>query len=150
MAKTHSLPRTVKPMLATKGGRPFDSPDHIFQPKWNGVRVLAFVESGNHKLQTRNLRNITSQFPELAALSEVVTDGTVLDAELVCTDDDGKPSFSLMRQRISMFKRRIRGGPGNRSIPEWMRSSTACSKWRNEQTVDPGMPGIGIIRPTGT
>ena len=36
------LPRFVPPMLA-KSGDPFDSPEHLFEVKWDGTRVLAFV-----------------------------------------------------------------------------------------------------------
>jgi len=43
------LPRFVAPMLA-KRGAPFDSSEHLFEIKWDGTRVLAFVESHSYRL----------------------------------------------------------------------------------------------------
>ena len=71
-----TLPAAIKPMLARLTRRPFDSPDHIFELKWDGIRALAFVEGGRLRLQDRNLRDITSRFPELAQPCEFMeTDG---------------------------------------------------------------------------
>ena len=32
-------------MLATRG-QPFDSDDYLFEIKWDGIRMLAFIEQG--------------------------------------------------------------------------------------------------------
>ena len=98
---TKRLPATIKPMLARLRRSAFDSPDHLFELKWDGIRVLAFIEGGEVRIQSRNLRNITAQFPELASLpGQVKSDMTVLDGELVCFDQDGRPSFSGIQQRL--------------------------------------------------
>ena len=55
-------------MLARLARRPFDSPDHLYEPKWDGIRALAFVKGGRLRLLSRNSRDITSTFPELADL----------------------------------------------------------------------------------
>ena len=96
-----SLPATVRPMLARLTRRPFDSPDHIFELKWDGLRALTFIQGGRLRIQSRNLRDITAQFPELAQLPKLVkADQTVIDGELVCFDREGRPSFSGMRQLV--------------------------------------------------
>ena len=101
------IPDTIKPMLARLTRQPFDSSDFIFELKWDGMRALAFVEGGQLRLQSRNLRNITSQFPELAELPRSVkADQTVLDGELVSFDKDGHPSFTRIQQRL---QRQARG-----------------------------------------
>lgn len=79
------LPPAIKPMLARLKRSAFDSPEHLFELKWDGIRVLAFIEGGELRIQSRNLRNITSQFPELSVLpKQVKSDLTVIDGELVC------------------------------------------------------------------
>ena len=99
MAK--ELPATIRPMLARLTRRPFDSPGHIFELKWDGIRALAFVESDRVRLQGRDLTDLTARFPELQALLRAVgADRTVLDGELVCLDDDGRPSYSLLKERL--------------------------------------------------
>ena len=54
-----SLPASIEPMLASLAHLPFDSPDHIFELKWDGVRVLVFISGESLILQGRNARVIT-------------------------------------------------------------------------------------------
>ena len=88
-------------MLARLTRQPFDSPDHLFELKWDGIRALAFVDGGKLRLQGRDLKDLTPLFPELTGLPEMVeTHDTVLDGELVCFDNEGKPSLELMHRRL--------------------------------------------------
>ena len=64
------LPSTIKPMLGRLVRESFDSPKHIFELKWDGMRALAFIEGVELKILSRNGRNITSQFPELAEIPQ--------------------------------------------------------------------------------
>ena len=109
----NKLPTKIKPMLGRLAREPFDSPNHVFELKWDGMRALAFIEGGELRLLSRNGRNVTSQFPELAEMPALVkSDSAVLDGEIVCLDDDGKPSFTRLQQ-ILQSKRVTR----NRSHP---------------------------------
>ena len=95
------LPATINPMLGRLAREPFDSPKHLFELKWDGMRALAFIEGGDLKILSRNGRNITSQFPELAELpAQVKSDLVVLDGEIVCLDEDNRPSFARLQTRI--------------------------------------------------
>ncbi len=99
--KPASLPTTISPMLGQLVRKPFDSPKHIFELKWDGIRALAFIEGGELKLLSRNSRNITSQFPELGPMpQQITTDSVILDGEIVCLDDQNRPSFSLLQRRL--------------------------------------------------
>ena len=93
----------VKPMLARLARQPFDSPDYLFELKWDGIRALAFAEGGQLRLQSRTGRVISSQFPELTeAIPKLLkVDGTILDGELVCLDQHGRPSFPRIQQRLN-------------------------------------------------
>src|SRR5947208_6748640 len=75
------LPRFVPPMLA-KPGLPFDSSEYLFEIKWEGTRVLAFVERGGHRLVNRHRADVTDRYPELGFLSSLPAE-TVLDGEVV-------------------------------------------------------------------
>ena len=100
-APAKSLPATIRPMLARLTRRPFDSPDYVFELKWDGMRALAFIDGSSLRLQSRNLQDITPRFPELDQLPNLVkADQTVLDGELVCFDEEGHPSFSRLQQRL--------------------------------------------------
>jgi ATP-dependent DNA ligase len=91
-----TLPRFVQPMLA-KRGVPFDSSEHVFEVKWDGTRVLAFVESHSYRLVNRHRADVTDRFPELVFLNNLPA-GIVLDGEVVVLRQ-GKPDFGLLLSR---------------------------------------------------
>ena len=95
------LPRGIEPMLAALGGQPFDSPAHIFEVKWDGVRALAFVDDGGVRIQDRYLREVTALYPELQALAGQTEAGTVLDGEIVALDATGRPELARLRERLA-------------------------------------------------
>ena len=101
MVRVAALPNTVQPMLGRMARQPFDSPNHIFELKWDGMRALAFIEGGELKLVSRNARNITTLFPELGQMPELLkSDSVLLDGEIVCLDEENRPSFSRLQQRL--------------------------------------------------
>ena len=53
-------------MLAT-AGQPFDSDEHRFEIKWDGIRALAYLEGDDFWMETRNLKPALPRFPELAS-----------------------------------------------------------------------------------
>lgn len=90
-----------RPMMAV-AGTPFDSPDYIYEVKWDGIRCLAYLGEETY-LFSRNANNLTYHYPELKNLHQVFTPSTplVLDGELVSFEGD-KPSFRqlLVRNRL--------------------------------------------------
>src|SRR6266481_5892973 len=91
------LPLVINPMLAQKAEAPFNSAQHLFEIKWDGIRCLAFIEGRRVRLQSRQLTEITFQFPELAGLGRLPS-GTVLDGELIVFQHD-KPSLAEIQRR---------------------------------------------------
>lgn len=90
-------------MLPTPAAEPFDSPAHIYEVLWDGVRALAFSEHGRVRLQDRWGRDVTQRFPELVPLSGRLREsGMVIDGEIVCLDADGKPNFGRLRHRLAV------------------------------------------------
>jgi ATP-dependent DNA ligase len=61
------------------------------------------VEGGRVRLQSRQLTEITVQFPEIACLAQLPS-GTVLDGELVSFEAD-KPSLRRIQQRALLQNR---------------------------------------------
>src|SRR6266446_3084385 len=90
------LPRFVPPMLA-KPGVPFDSQEHLFEIKWDGTRVLAFLDSRGYRLVNRHRVDVTDRYPELGFLNDLPA-GTVLDGEVVVLRQ-GKPDFGSLLSR---------------------------------------------------
>ena len=93
-------------MLA-KLGEPFDSPEHLFEVKWDGTRGLAFVEGGDYRFLNRRERDLKARYPELAGLAGLPA-GCAFDGEVVILED-GKPSFSgMLRREQAAGERRFR------------------------------------------
>src|SRR3990172_1508984 len=100
-SRQRPLPRSMEPMLAALGGQPFDSPSHIFEVKWDGVRALAFIEDGEVRMQDRYLRDVTTLYPELQALGRQTEAGSVLDGEIVVMDGTGRPELARLLDRLA-------------------------------------------------
>ncbi|GAA5066942.1 bifunctional non-homologous end joining protein LigD [Thermocatellispora tengchongensis] len=72
-----------------------------YEMKWDGVRALAYVEGGAVRLISRNARDITVAYPELAMLAGAVgRHDVVLDGEIVAFDERGRPSFEALQPRM--------------------------------------------------
>lgn len=86
-------------MLAATVDKPFDSPDHIFEWKFNGMRILGMC-NGSTVLQGRSGLDYTAQFPEIHHLHKQLKVPAHVDGEVVCLDENGLPSFNRLQQRI--------------------------------------------------
>ena len=91
------LPAFIEPMLA-RPASPFDSDKHLFEIKWDGTRVLCFVEKGGFRLMNRRRRDTTHRYPDLECLASLPP-GTVLDGEIVVLRGDGTPDFAALQAR---------------------------------------------------
>jgi bifunctional non-homologous end joining protein LigD len=110
------LPRVIAPMLATPAPEPFDSPAHIFEVLWEGVRALAFVERGELRLQDRWGRDITHRYPELGVFpTRLRESGVVIDGAIVCLDSEGRPDFARLSERLGIDEPSEAGEAAERS-----------------------------------
>lgn len=93
----------LTPMLATAGTLPGSAEDAQwgYETKWDGARVLAFVEDGRVRLRSRNDLDVTVSYPELAGLAAALgRRRAVLDGEVVAFGTDGRPSFARLQKRM--------------------------------------------------
>jgi bifunctional non-homologous end joining protein LigD len=90
----------VKLMLAETREEPFSKKGWIYEIKYDGYRILAGRAGGDAALLTRNANDATQTFPEVTrAVKALPYDGLVLDGEVVCLDDAGRPSFDRLQKR---------------------------------------------------
>ena len=98
------LPHLVRPMLATSGELPLPRDDQgwAYEMKWDGVRAVVYVDGGvGARVLTRNDRDVSSTYPELAELvGALAGHRAVLDGEVVAFDAAGRPDFGLLQQRM--------------------------------------------------
>jgi bifunctional non-homologous end joining protein LigD len=95
------LPGDLRPMLAKPAEEPFDDPNWLFEPSWEGLRALAHVENGRLRLVDARGRDVTSRFPDLLGLIDaVVAAPCVLDGEIVIPESQGMPDPDALQQRL--------------------------------------------------
>ena len=93
--------RRILPMLAETSD-PFDSADYYFEPKWDGMRCIAFVQNRKVEFQNRNLVIITKSYPELGNILHSISSRTaILDGEIVVLEN-GLPSFEALQNRFGV------------------------------------------------
>jgi DNA ligase D-like protein (predicted ligase) len=91
----------VEPMLAQSGDDPFDSEDHLYEVKWDGIRALIALDEGKVTIRSRSRRDITQSFPELLIPDKAFRATCALfDAEIVCLNEVGQPVFEHVITRL--------------------------------------------------
>ena len=89
----------IKPMLA-RPGEAFDRKGWIFEIKYDGYRLLIEKSDGEVSLRSRNGKDLTASFPEIARAAERLPYAQfVIDGEAVVLDELGVPNFSLLQRR---------------------------------------------------
>jgi bifunctional non-homologous end joining protein LigD len=108
IAPLPNLPDGLRPMLARPIPEPFDSPIHLFEPSWGGLRALAFVGPaevagrGDVRIVDGEGRDVGSALPELAGMAvRLDARSAVLDGELVAVDTAGRADAEELARRIA-------------------------------------------------
>jgi bifunctional non-homologous end joining protein LigD len=78
----------------------------LYEMKYDGYRILAFVEGNSVRLITRNGNDITKRFFKIASSLIDLAKGRamVLDGEIVVTDDSGKTDFQALQNYLKAQK----------------------------------------------
>ena len=98
------MPERIEPMMAKLVPKP-PTPDEAwgFEFKWDGIRAEAYVEGGTVRLISRSGENITGRYPEVHAMGRAIgSKEVILDGEIVALDDQGRPSFEEIQQRMGL------------------------------------------------
>lgn len=98
------MPEDFRPQLATLGTSVPQGDNWLHEMKFDGYRLLAFIENGKVRLVTRNGKDWTHKFPTVAeAVAKLNLDSAILDGEVVSLDDEGLPNFQQLQ---NLLKRR--------------------------------------------
>ena len=99
----------ISPMLATIGTEIPRGDEWTFEPKYDGVRVLAFASGDSVTLITRNGKDKAHQFPEVSdgirALARRRKRPFVLDGEIVAFVGDTPSRFQALQGRMHVQNR---------------------------------------------
>lgn len=101
-----SLASRIAPMMASIGTAVPTGDGWTFEPKYDGVRVLAFASGRGVRLITRNGKDKSRQFPEVTegvrALAARRKRAFVLDGEIVAFAGDAPERFQALQTRMHL------------------------------------------------
>jgi bifunctional non-homologous end joining protein LigD len=90
-------------MLCSLAADAFDSADWVFEPKYDGLRVLCRFDGKQLTLLSRNDKPQNVLFPDVAEAMKIAIDKPlILDGEIVCLDSRQRSSFRLLQQRFHL------------------------------------------------
>ncbi|WP_412890369.1 DNA ligase [Beduini sp.] len=88
-------------MLIANLEAPFDSPDYLYELKFDGIRCLAYITKDSVDLRNKRNKDITALFPELNEIYCQVNSRCILDGEIVVIKGN-KPDFFEVQKRTIM------------------------------------------------
>jgi len=94
--------RPLRPMTATAAPALPVGAEWTYEVKWDGYRALAVKDGRRVQLVSRNLKDLTSTYPAIAAAVHTLQHKTaMLDGEIVALDAKGRPSFQALQHRAT-------------------------------------------------
>jgi bifunctional non-homologous end joining protein LigD len=89
-----------RPMPLVRIPEPFDHPDWVYEPKFDGFRALAYVDGHRCRLMSRRGHEFTKWDVLCTEISHGIrATSAVLDGEIVCLDRDGRSNFNNLLLR---------------------------------------------------
>lgn len=92
------MPKFIKPMLAYLVDQSFSRRGWIFEIKWDGYRMLAYINNQKVKLLSRNQIDFTRAFSPVTEELSTLNINAVIDGEIVVVDTHGHSKFQLLQQ----------------------------------------------------
>jgi bifunctional non-homologous end joining protein LigD len=95
-APKSKAPKSIKPMKATLVDEPFDSPDWLFEVKWDGYRAIATIDKNEVELISRNNLPFDKYYP----INNIIKKwgiNAVLDGEILVLNDKGISDFGALQ-----------------------------------------------------
>jgi bifunctional non-homologous end joining protein LigD len=92
----------IEPELATLVDAVPEGAPWVYELKYDGYRIVAHLDHGEVRLASRNGKEWTAKFPEIAgALAHVRARTAVLDGEVAAVAADGRTDFQALQSALS-------------------------------------------------
>ena len=100
--RSHMLPLGfIEPCQPSSAPKPPSGPDWVHEIKYDGFRLMAWRDGDRVRLYTRGGYDWADRYPAIArAVAALDTDSCFIDGEVVVCDEEGRPSFEMLRSRL--------------------------------------------------
>lgn len=103
--KSKPLPGFIAPELATLVDTMPEGEEWVHEIKFDGYRILAYIQDGNVRMYTRTGQDWTHKFHPLAdVLRKMPVQNAIIDGEVIALNDEGISSFTLLQEALSKGK----------------------------------------------
>jgi bifunctional non-homologous end joining protein LigD len=93
------IPFRIEPMLPTLVARPFDRQGWVYEEKYDGYRILAYKEGSHTTLLSRNGKDRTRTYSNVAsAVAKLPARTLLLDGEVVAFDRHRVSRFQILQE----------------------------------------------------
>ena len=94
-------PAFIPPCRPTVAKHPPTDPGWAHELKHDGYRLQIHVRDGRVRLYTMNGSNWTDRYPRIIEEASRIKGAAILDAEVVCLDDEGVAQFDTLHSRTA-------------------------------------------------
>jgi bifunctional non-homologous end joining protein LigD len=92
-----AMPKSVKPMLCTLTKEVVADEDYIYEVKWDGYRIISYIDNGKVRMDSRSSLDYTKKYPAVVKALKELGHDAVLDGEVVVFNGEGKPDFDALQ-----------------------------------------------------
>lgn len=101
--RQREMPDKLRPMLPTATRRPPKTDRWVHEIKYDGYRMLTFIDGKSVRFVSRSGKDWTDKLPRLRSLiRQLPIDRAILDGEIVMMAADGTTSFQALQNRIGI------------------------------------------------
>jgi bifunctional non-homologous end joining protein LigD len=91
------MPKAIAPMLCTLTKAVINDPGYLHEIKWDGYRILSYVQNGKVHLDSRSAIDYTSRYPRVVEALRSLGRNVVIDGEMVVFNGEGMPDFDALQ-----------------------------------------------------
>lgn len=89
--------KNILPMLLQEVPIHFSN-KYLYEIKFDGIRAIIYVSKSNIVIKSRNNNDLTRKFPELKAITNIVSKNCIFDGEIISFDN----KFSSIQKRLRL------------------------------------------------
>jgi bifunctional non-homologous end joining protein LigD len=87
----------VSPMLCTLTKEPINDEEYIYEIKWDGYRIISYVNGSKVRMDSRSALDYTKKYPPIAKALKDLGHKMVIDGEVVVFNEEGLPNFDALQ-----------------------------------------------------